>query len=493
MFHYDAWLQTSPPLFLLLVRLTVLSLGATNWTLRLIPLLFGVLAAVLMFQLARITLAPRFARAAWALFVLSPLAISFSRTLKQFSAELAVSTALLLTCCLYLQRGTDKRFRLLLATAAVGPLVAYSSAFLLPPVVLLVWLAGERPGPKTFAPRGHRWRAPVLAAVWGGMLLGVYVFCVRPNTSASLHAYWADDRSAHNFARNAVTDAYSLVYDLPVPRPVLHSTVVRAGVAIILLAGLALSVLRYRHGRRKWLEIQALCGVPWFLLTVCSALGLYPVNERMGLFLLPAVALLLTCDSQLIAYFLLRGARRRRLVPVLDSGLAVLVALLLVVSAIRQPIHAAAVPLEDMSAAVSFLKGQFREGDRLWVHASGTETFKLYQHLDGWTNAPVQSGHTGWPCCPRGVVVLKGSGREADVRADINTSLPSGFAGRVWLVYTTRPEHWSFVGIDESQVLDHVFVERGCVKGTTPVFYGIGVGLYDCGTGARDRPIVSTH
>src|SRR5579863_3590861 len=51
MFHYDAWLQTTPPLFLVLVRGTVRTLGLSNYTLRAVPFVLSVLAMALFADL----------------------------------------------------------------------------------------------------------------------------------------------------------------------------------------------------------------------------------------------------------------------------------------------------------------------------------------------------------------------------------------------------------------------------------------------------------
>ena len=53
MFYYKSWLQTSPPLFLVLIRETVAVFGLTNAVLRAIPLLMGLFAMAVMFILAR--------------------------------------------------------------------------------------------------------------------------------------------------------------------------------------------------------------------------------------------------------------------------------------------------------------------------------------------------------------------------------------------------------------------------------------------------------
>ena len=75
---------------------------------------------------------------------------------------------------------------------------------------------------------------------------------------------------------------------------------------------------------------------------------------------------------------------------------------------------------------------------------------------------------------------MKGTGSDADVRNDIDRAIPMNFPGRIWLVYTTRPEHWEFVGIDEPRILNDLFRERGCRRVPAPSFHGIGVGIFDC-------------
>jgi hypothetical protein len=473
MFRYDAWLQTSPPAFLALVRITVQALGLSNPVLRLIPLVFGLLSAVLMFILARRVLAPRFARPAWAIFVLSPLGILFSKTLKQFSAETAVAAALLLMGVLYLERRTALRFGLLLAVVTVGPLLAYSIAFSLPGTILLVFLADPQ------RRRGFR-RALILSLVSGGVFVALYLLCIAPNSSPSLRSYWANDHAGWGHLAIALADAHSLLYQLPVPRPVLDSAPVAIAAGILFLTGLILACVSFRRRRHKWLRLEALCGFPCLLLLVCSNLSLYPVNERMSLFLLPAVVLLGLMGLQLIVEFLQLRMRRVVLMPVADILLVCVTLLAISGSILKQPLAAQNIPLEDMESAMRFLRADVHAGDLVWVHASVSEDFKLYRRMAGWNGPPVQFGNTGWPCCPRGIAAVKGTGREADVRNDIDRAIPMNFRGRVWLVYTTRPEHWEFVGIDESRILNDLFRERGCRRVPAPFFHGIGVGIFDC-------------
>ena len=82
MFYYPDWLQTNPPLFLLLARAAVRMLGASNAVFRAVPLLLAVTAAVSMLAVSWRLLRPSFAILAVVLVVFDPTAIEYSRTLE---------------------------------------------------------------------------------------------------------------------------------------------------------------------------------------------------------------------------------------------------------------------------------------------------------------------------------------------------------------------------------------------------------------------------
>lgn len=96
MFYYDDWLQSSPPLFLVLVRATVAVFGLGNTVLRAVPSALGIAATLIMLSFLRRVLSRQYALLAWLLLVLSPVTVTYSRMLKQYSTELAATTAILL-------------------------------------------------------------------------------------------------------------------------------------------------------------------------------------------------------------------------------------------------------------------------------------------------------------------------------------------------------------------------------------------------------------
>ena len=304
---------------------------------------------------------------------------------------------------------------------------------------------------------------------------------VSPNTSSSLYAYWGQEHGDSSLARAALTDAYVLLYQLPIPYRLLgQQKFMSVTAGIFVIVGFVLSCLRFRRGTRKWLEIQVICVTPCLLLIICDALSMYPMTGRTGLFLLPAVVLVIMCTLQLIINFLLHRTRQEIFRPAVDIALVCMTLLIACVGIARQPTGALSVPEEDVASTLFFLRANVDAEDLLWVHASCSESFKLYKKIIGWEGASVKFGNTGWPCCPRGVPAIKGSGREDDVRRDLNNAVPVNFSGKVWLLYTKRSAHWQFVGIDESHIAQSVFRERGCRQESTPLFHNIGVSLFSC-------------
>jgi len=507
MFRYDAWLQTSPPLFLLLVRVTVDIFGLTPSVFRLIPLLFGLVAVVCMFVLTRRVLLPRYALPAWTLFVLSPVAIDYSKALKQYSGELAASTAIVLVCVLYLQRPTARRFWMLVAIAAVGLLMAYPVTFLLPGIFLVICFAPTQIGSSATGPARSRWigliRGFTLAAVTGGVLIGIYFLCIVPNTSPSLTAFFAYARDGKNFILAALYHGYGLLYLLPLPGRVLgHQTLLCGVIGLFFFIGLILACLQIRNGSRRWLEILMICGLPCFLLIICNGLGRYPLTARTSLFLLPEVILLFMCNLQLILDFVVRWLRREWVEPLLDGAMVCGTLLVVVLGLAKQPwaavkayslhgtvpagLNVVTIPEEDVAPAVSFLRSSVQRGDIVWVDTSCSESFKLYARITGWNDAPTRFGHTGWPCCPRGIAVTAGSVKADDVRGDVNSGVPASFSGTVWLLYTKRDVRQDWVGVNQSKIMEDVFRERGCIQKPTPKFFNIGVSEFDCrGSGAQ--------
>ena len=229
MFNYPDWLQTTPPLFLLLERWVVEIFGLSNVTLRIIPLALSLVAVGALMAAASRVVSPPFAVLGGALMAFHPTVIEYSHTLKQYSGEMAAAAIILLVVT------SQRRFWWLVAAFVLLLPLAYAVVFLLPGVAIFI---GAR-------------RAVWVALASGAMLAILYAFFIRPNTSPLLRGFWV--HSAQGLTR---------------------------GLLIALLFCVAAIV--YMRSR-----VALVALLPCFLLAATTALQWYPNSPRTRLFVLP--------------------------------------------------------------------------------------------------------------------------------------------------------------------------------------------------------------
>jgi hypothetical protein len=479
---YKSWLQTSPPLFLILERSAVSTFGLSEAALRFVPLLAGVAAVLVMYALSCRVLAGRWVLLAWVMIALSPPAVEYSKTVKQYSLELLAAVLALSAGVRYMELPTRARFFGLLAAIAIGLAGAYSLAFLVPGLAAGVLLTGRGLDvePRLRAAEAFRVGLPrslVICVVSGAVLLWLYVSFVLPNTSPALRQFWFDERLS--VGSRLSRGAYGVISQLPIPDDVLRfGGVVTAAVVAFVGVGLWLSLRRSGNGRGQ-LPLLLASGVPIVVAAVAHGVAAYPVSARTSLFLLPGTALIVTLSARAVAGAVIRASGGFRIDRALAAGLLV-VPWLIAATWVVRPVASLRAPIEDFSSAISYLHDQVRPGDTIWVHASAIEGFTVYSRMERWAPDLVRYGATGWPCCPRGVLSVRGSSTEELARQDLDRAVPPAFSGRVWLLYTTRPGHWQFVGVDEPAVQNAALAARGCRAGQPPAFTNVGVSVFDC-------------
>jgi hypothetical protein len=429
MFYYPDWLQVNPPLFLLLARAAVRVLGASNVAFRVVPLAMALLAAAGMLAASRRLLRPGLALLATAVVVFDPTSIEYSRTLKPYSGDLAASAILLLAAVRYLQQPDPRRYLWLLAAVAIAMPLSYPSVFIVPGIVLAV------------AATGQRKQGVALAALAGALLLVMFWFTIRPNLAPDLNAFWAVDAD-HGMTAGLWA---ALIFCV--------AAAIRAGLT------------------RDWLMIVSV--TPCLLLAVSGALGLYPVSHRTRLFVLPCFAL----TAMMIVQEVLRPWLNRVVVEAAVLALAFGIA---AHAAASQAIEPRAAAEENFAAAVRFLEQRVKPDDLVLVHACCKEGFLLYSRMDSWNPPRVLFGDTGWPCCARGKDSRPGISTEGAVIRDLDAKIPHGYSGRIWLLFTTRPTQWTYVGLDEGELWRKHLWERGCPPGPYLRFENLAISPMDC-------------
>jgi uncharacterized membrane protein len=425
MFYYPGWLQTSPPLFLLLERAVVSVFGISNAAVRAVPLALELAAVGLFFAAARRLVSLPMAVLAAALVAFHPVAIEYSRTAKQYSGELAATAALLVAATMYFERPSRRTFAWLALAVLVAAPLSYSAVFLIPGVVCAVAVLGGR--------RRAAWL--VLAA--GAMLAILYLLFIRPNYSPMLREFWsADPERARPFG-------------------------FMPAVAVCLGA-----ILWFR--RRT--PLVWICASPILLLAASAALGWYPASPRTSLFELPCVVLLLAMVAQ---EFL---SRWPRLAPVVWIAAAAIP----LVAGWRQVREHRNQPEEDFAGAVQFLRQHAQPSDRLLVHPSVKEGFELYAGMQGFTAPRPVYGATGWPCCVRGHLAPPHSPSRQAVIDDLAAKIPPGFSGRVWLIYSSRPTQWDYTGLDEGNLWRSQAWTMGCPPEEFVAFTNVAISPMYC-------------
>ncbi len=404
MFHYTEWLQTTPPFFLLAARGVAGVFGFSTTALRTVPLLFALLAALGMLALARRVVSPPVALAATALLMFHPVPVEYFRAFKQYGAETFATVALLLAATVYLKQPDQRAFGWLVAAAVALMPFSYPLVFLIPGIALAV---------------GGR-RGIVLGLIASVELAALYFAFLRPNVAPELWSFFRPGP------------------DSPIGG---GATVIGIGAAVAAYAAWRI----VRRGLHWPLVIVLL---PCALLLAAEASGWYPSNPRTRLFLRPCYLLALAIAADDLYR---RIASRWRYAQV---G-AVLAAFgVMGWGLYKHFAEGRGGPHEDFIAAVQFLYQHSVPEDTLYVHASTREAFRLYTDLAGW-HPQVVYGESGWPCCPRAKA-------QVPVRQDVDAKVPSDFTGRLWLLYTSRGEHWKRVGADEGELWRSLLQDRGC-------------------------------
>jgi hypothetical protein len=408
MFYYPNWLQTSPPLFLLLARTAVSAFGLSTVVLRSVPVLLSLLAVAAMLAASRRVVSPPFALLATAVLAFHPTVIEYFRSFKQYGGEVAATGVVLWAAVAYLQKPDRRQFYILLGVVVATMTLSYPTVFLLPGIVIAV--AG-----------GNRRRSVMLAGISAAVLAAMYWWLIRPNYTPALRAYWMGDPE------------------------VWLAPIMIAAIAFCMVAAARIAWTRNTIG----LILLAPC----VLLFASELLGWYPASPRTHLFVRPCFILLLAINLQDLAKL-----TRWKL-----DAVVILAAAIVVFLGVRKQFHEGRFqPEENMAGAVRYLHQNVAPSDLVLVHASLREGFLLYTGIEGWIAPPVVDGDTGWPCCPRDQAAGPDTATPDKVLRDLDAKVPHDFHGRIWLFYTDRPLHWEYVRAYDPKIWQNYFWSRNC-------------------------------
>ena len=362
--------QAAPVGFLMLERFVVQSLGDSEYALRLIPLLAGIAAVFLLHSVARRSLAPAAVPIALGFFAISEKAVYYSSEVKQYSTDVAVCLALILAAIEIGARTITWRNAALFGLAgAVAVWLSHPSVFVLAGAGTALFLS-------------CCWRRQWLnarfvvaaAAVWVISFTLSYAAVLRETShSRFLLTFW-DDYGGFRPADASVSSQAWWFIDVFVKafeNPAGFDWSVPAALAFLL--GCA-SALYFRRSRLLMLAAP----IPFVMLA--AALRKYPFLDRLLLFLVPSLLLLIAEGIHLAA---------RKTVVV---GFA-LAALLFVHPMINSAANVTgAHNREDIKPALSYVRNHWQDGDVLYVHYAVKRLFKYYAARTGFAEGDYFKG-----------------------------------------------------------------------------------------------------
>jgi Dolichyl-phosphate-mannose-protein mannosyltransferase len=391
-------LQAAPLGFLAIERLAIASLGASEYALRLFPLLCGLASLILLWDVARRLLSPPGALLALAMLAISERLIYYAVEVKPYSVDVAV--ALLLWWAFV--RWDDEvgaPLRVLLPTGVLGAVAVWLSY----PSVLVLGGIGLR---WLWVPlRARQWSALALRAVvsgtWVLSFVTVYLVAMRDiGGNPLLRDVWRP-AAAPLLPRSLAdltwyVDATATIGSLPLGR----------AVAALVVLAVVVGALARR-------DLLVWVAGPLVLSWLAAGLERYPLAARLWLFMTPFI-IVLTAAGLADTW-----RRARTAAPVLAPALAVLLLAQPALSAARDAIRPRGV--EEVRPLLSHAQKSYRPGDALYLYY--------------WTEFPARYYALRGLGFPGEVIVGAVGGRDSTEEYEGDVRRLHG-RGRVWLLFS---------------------------------------------------------
>jgi hypothetical protein len=287
--------QAAPPFFMFLVKLSVILAGVTDYTLRVIPLLFGLATILLAIPLARLLWKKAPARMTFlCLVAVSPSLVYYSTELKPYGADAFVTVAIL--AAVFWAAANPDRWQRVLCVGFVGLLgegLSFPSVFVLGGVGLVMFV-------DSFLHKRRRvafvWMAVGLAWIAGFVL--EYALLLRAYSgNAILHEFWqtgfppsfASGLSGWSWYFDA---ALGLVYQIFLSTTIIPGRTPQAielwyspwNIFLTLLVGAGIVVAFFR-GKRWTAIFCATMVIAW----LAAYVQVYPLSMRLAMYLAPLV------------------------------------------------------------------------------------------------------------------------------------------------------------------------------------------------------------
>ena len=361
--------QAAPLGFLWSAKASTEAFGQSELAYRLVPVVAGILTVVCVALVARRAFTPAAAIAATATIAVAGQSIRYSSEFKQYSMEAAVAAGLLLVashCVGHTLSERPRRPALLAVAGALALTCSISAVFVLAGIAIVLVVEVVRS--RSYA---HYLSALWIALTWAAAAAVMYlVSWSKDARNTGLHDYWKPYFG---------------------PAPWLHpswyvsswTTMIKSQLAISWSwAALALTVVGLASLGRHAPALATIAVVTVLSTWVASWAGVYPVDGRLLLFLVPTVCLLLgAAVDAFVRLVVAHPPQPRFLVACLGAVALASGSIDTAVATARHPFQ-----LEETRQALEALRPRFRPGDRLFVTDQAALGFLFYRDRTGFAS-----------------------------------------------------------------------------------------------------------
>jgi hypothetical protein len=366
--------QGAPVGFLLAEKIFQTILGKHELVLRLFPLLVGLLSLGLFYLLLKRTTRAAGLLLALTLFALNPRLVYYSSEVKQYIVDVAVTIALLLIAAPLFEASPRKKDFVWLAFGGVLALwFSHPALFVVAGIGLaLLIVTLQRREPVSL-------RVVIgIGVLWVFNIVLLYVLILKDlSQNTYMREYWAGAflplppwSDPGWFVRNLNEN---IGVQFAMPYAVMF-------VFTLMLVGWVVLFLQKRE--------YALAFACILLVTlVASALGLYPVFERMILFLVPLGLILLGAAVDGLTQSLRKVPLVSALVLVVISGYLIYGPFVSSLMVFLEPKY-----FEHIRPSMEVLRDARKDGDALYVSYGAVPSFRFYAPFYGLENIPYEYG-----------------------------------------------------------------------------------------------------
>jgi 4-amino-4-deoxy-L-arabinose transferase-like glycosyltransferase len=494
-FYYDDWLQTTPPLFVVMSRVITALFGTSNMAFRIFPAVAGIISVLLFGFIAFRLLKPNYAMIATLLFVFNPRLILYGQSLKQYSTDVLSTVIFIVAGYMYMTKRTDRAFYVLLASFVALSFLSYQMIVFFPFLLYAAVIGFD-------LRRGAGVDRGTIRLV--SLRLGLVVVCVslvgainywffiRPNNSPALVGFFLE-----GFYRGHGVGEFLKFYGLKFLT--LPGMLFFGGRGPLPFIAAVVTVIGFIYPwiSRTILQDSPNCGVAMLLAlpvlgsVALNVLGMFPLprfDHRLLVFVFPTIvlafALGLQCFVRFVCCFI--ASRIKSFKPVTGESVAgaiVFVGMaalgLLIFSKVGlRPYFAE--EYEDSDEAVAYLAQRVQSNDVLYVHSSMREQFRLYSQRTPVTAGKIIYGKIGMPCCPRKDYRSPSEESAMDIADEVSALGEALDGGSLWLLITDRPLHWVEMRRNDIAIFERLLARQSCEKTDQARLMGVYVARFGC-------------